>query len=219
MRHLLPPSSGRPLSRRGALKISAVTAAAACATLPFARAADDVASSVAGRKRTVRFAHFTDIHLQPERGAVGGLAAYLRHAQSLKEPPEFILTGGDGVMDAFDVGADRAELQADLWRRVWRAECSLPSSTALATTTSGAGAARASARAGDEPNWGKQWALDLYGLKSRYRSFDRAGWHFVILDSIFPTPDNKESKYTAKLDDDGTFEVQYVKYGWKVVNG
>jgi 3',5'-cyclic AMP phosphodiesterase CpdA len=185
------------------LKVSAVTAAAmAWAPLPLARAADEVVSPTADRKRAVRFAHLTDIHVQPERGAAEGLGACLRHAQGLKDAPAFILTGGDGVMDVFDAGAERAKVQADLWRRVWRAENSLPVEHCIGNHDVWGWGNKGKGTAGDEPGWGKQWALDLYGLSRRYRSFDKAGWHFVVLDSVFPNPADKDSPYKARLDDE-----------------
>lgn len=190
-------------ARRDVLKwAAAATAAAAWAPLPLARAADEVAGPAAGRKRAVRFAHLTDVHVQPERGAADGLAACLRHAQGLKDKPEFILTGGDAVMDVFNCGPDRAKAQADVWHRVWKAENSLPVEHCIGNHDVWGWANKGHLTTGDEPNWGKQWALDLYGLNQRYRSFDKAGWHFVVLDSVFPTPDGKDTKYTAKLDDE-----------------
>jgi 3',5'-cyclic AMP phosphodiesterase CpdA len=44
----------------------------------------------------------------------------------------------------------------------------------------------------------KRWALDELGLERRYRSFDRGGWHFVVLDSIFL----QGGSYQARLDND-----------------
>jgi hypothetical protein len=48
----------------------------------------------------------TDIHLQPERGAVDGFTMALEAANDLK--PDFILTGGDLVMDALTIDYERA---------------------------------------------------------------------------------------------------------------
>ena len=194
------------MTRRHFLQAATAAVAAAWAPLPFARAADEVAGPAGGgRKRVLRLAHLTDVHVQPERGAADGLAACLRHAQGLKDPPALILNGGDAVMDVLAAGADRAKVQADLWRRVWKAECSLPVEHCIGNHDVwgwGNKGRPGTGTTGDEPNWGKQWALDLYGLARRYRSFDRAGWHFVVLDSVYPDPDGKNAKYTGKLDDE-----------------
>src|SRR5262249_31839476 len=52
---------------------------------------------------------------------------------------------------------------------------------------------------GDEALYGKKWAAETLRLGPRpYRSFDRAGWHFVFLDSIFPSQDG----YIGRLDNE-----------------
>lgn len=41
-------------------------------------------------------------------------------------------------------------------------------------------------------------AEEMLHIPKRYRSFDRAGWHFIVLDSIFPYNDG----YVGRLDDE-----------------
>lgn len=150
------------------------------------------------RQRVLRCAHLTDAHVQPERAAGEGLAACLRHVQSQPDPPTLILQGGDAVMEACAVDLNRANQQADLWRRVWKAECSLPVEHCLGNHDIWGMDRAGSKTRGDEPGWGKQWGMDLLGLTTRYRAFDRAGWRFLVLDSTFIVGNS----YTAKLDDD-----------------
>src|SRR5690606_23551047 len=40
---------------------------------------------------------------------------------------------------------------------------------------------------------------DILGLEKPYRSYDRNGWHFIVLDSVFP---KATGGYTARLDDE-----------------
>jgi hypothetical protein len=47
-------------------------------------------------------------------------------------------------------------------------------------------------------HFGKAWWLDWTGYSSTYFSFDRAGWHFVFLDSIH---EQGKSGYEARLGD------------------
>src|SRR5947199_236984 len=111
-------TNGRFLTRRAFLRSTAALGAAAFwAPLPFARCADDVQPASPSRKRVLRLAHITDVHVQPERRAADGLAACLRHAQSLKDPPTLILGGGDAVMDVLAAGAERAGVLSDVWHR------------------------------------------------------------------------------------------------------
>ena len=189
-------------TRRGLLSLAGGAAAAAaalsCTKLPLARAAEAVAGPDPRRKRALRVAHLTDIHVQPERSAADGLAACLRHVQSLADPPQLVLNGGDTVMDAFAQPAERAKVQADLFRAVMRQECSLPVEHCVGNHDVWGWDKGKSRTTGVEPLWGKAWALDLFGLDRRYRSFDRGGWHFVVLDSVHP----HEKGYTAKLDEE-----------------
>lgn len=190
-------------TRREVLKHMGIGAAALWAPLAVARGAGDVVGPSGGaRKRVLRLAHVTDVQVQPERSAAEGLAACLRHLQALKDRPTFVLTGGDAVMDVLGATAERATVLADVWRRVWKAECSLPVEHCIGNHDVWGWNNKGRGTSGTEPNWGKQWALDLYGLDRRYRSFDRAGWHFVVLDSIHPDPEGKNAKYLGKLDDE-----------------
>ena len=71
-------------------------------------------------------AHITDIHVQPERGAVQGMAAALHHLQGLSDSPELVINSGDAVMDTLATDVARTDLQWKLWNQTLRDECSLP---------------------------------------------------------------------------------------------
>ena len=184
-------TSAAGITRRNALQMGMLAGAA----LSGVARAETVAPKPA-RKRVLRFAHITDIHIQPELGSADGLTACLRHLQGMQDPPTLILQGGDAVMDACAVGEVRAKLEAELFRRVLKAECSLPIEHCIGNHDIWGLDKAASMTRGDEAGWGKKWALDLYGLKSRYRTFDRAGWRFIVLDSTFLHPRG----YAARLD-------------------
>lgn len=151
----------------------------------------------APRRRVLRIAHLTDIHVQPERGAAEGMARALHHAQSLADPPELILNGGDIVGDCLAADAARARAQWDLCRRVLRDACSTPIVHCIGNHDVWGWDSRSGA-AGDEPRFGHGWAMDALGLASRYHAFERAGWRFIVLDSTFRVPGD----YTARLDDE-----------------
>jgi 3',5'-cyclic AMP phosphodiesterase CpdA len=187
-------------SRREILWAAGAGVAAAALTwapLPHATAGEE---PTATRRRALRLAHLTDVHVQPELGAADGLAACLRHAQSHKDPPQLILNGGDAVMDVFGADAGRAKVLGDLWRRVWKAECALPVEHCVGNHDVWGWDRKDSKTTGAEAGWGKRWALDLLGLDRSYRSFDRAGWHFVVLDSVHRS--EKDGEYVARLDDE-----------------
>lgn len=151
------------------------------------------------KQRVLRLGHLNDVHVQPERGATDGMVAALRHVQRSDEPPQLILTGGDAIMDSLAAGSERTNLQWRIWHQVIRDECSLPIEHCIGNHDVWGWDRERSKTSGKESQWGKERALDALGLDSRYRSFDRAGWHIVVLDSIFADP---ETVYQGRLDDE-----------------
>jgi len=159
--------------------------------------ADSTAAAI--RKRALRVAHLTDVHVQPERGGGRGLAQCLRHVNGLADRPELILNTGDSIFDSFRRDRARTELQWELWRKVLADENGLPVHHCIGNHDIWGWDKRRSKTTGNEPGWGKARALDGFGLAKPYHSFDRGGWHFVMLDSVVPFD---ERHYRARLDDE-----------------
>jgi 3',5'-cyclic AMP phosphodiesterase CpdA len=116
-----------------------------------------------------------------------------QHAQNHADKPAFILHGGDVIMDA--LAKDKADVQKqwDAWHSVVKANNSLPIEYCIGNhDVWGFEGAKA------DPLYGKKWAVDLMKISGRYRSFDRNGWHFIILDSVQPKADGKW--YTGAID-------------------
>lgn len=145
-------------------------------------------------KRAIRLAHLTDMHVQPERGAAEGFEAALTHAAG--QNPDLIVTGGDLVMDAMGQTRERTKTQWDLYLRTVGG-VSLPVEHTIGNHDVWGWNKRDVYE--KEPGYGKKWACDALHLERPYRSFDRKGWHFIVLDSTFMKP---ESGYTARLDDE-----------------
>jgi Icc protein len=145
------------------------------------------AGNAGGRTRdgVIRFAHLTDMHVQPERRAGEGYAAALRSLDALDPTPEFILTGGDHVMDVFEADAPRAAVQWDLYERVLRENTRLPVYPVMGNHDVWGWGMPGQVPPGTE-RYGKALALDRLRMKAPYYSFDRGPWHFVCLDNIAP---------------------------------
>jgi 3',5'-cyclic AMP phosphodiesterase CpdA len=143
----------------------------------------------------LRIAHLTDVHVHPDNQSSHGLIDCLRHVQQLPDVPELILNGGDAIGDAFHASAGDVHRQWDLWDRVIADECRLPIEHCLGNHDVWGG----NRQSGDESlSDGKRLALDALGLTRPYRSFERAGWHFVVLDSIAAHGDG----YQGRLDEE-----------------
>lgn len=218
---------GSDLTRREALSaglLGAAAAAAAASGAPAAWARGRVvdtghaaegasAATVADprrparsdRRRVVRFAHLTDVHVQPERAGDEGFAAALHHVQALRDAPEFIIFGGDNLMNVdSEDGRARAQLQLDTWNRVLRDACSLPHRVVIGNHDV----------LGLHPQDGKKWAMDAFALPGRYYAFDHGRpqpglrgetgspadgsrtWRFIVLDSTSP----EGGGYKGRLD-------------------
>lgn len=152
------------------------------------------------RRRSLRMAHLTDIHVEPERRAGEGLAACLRHVRSLKDAPDLVITGGDHVYDSGAADEARTRAQWELFTKVMQAENSLPVLSCLGNHDCWGWDKKRSRTSGAEDLWGKRWATDTLKMPGRYYSVDRAGWHIAVLDSIQPS--GPDGGYLGRLDDE-----------------
>jgi 3',5'-cyclic AMP phosphodiesterase CpdA len=155
--------------------------------------------------RVLRIAHLSDIHVQPERGAVAGFASCLLHVHSLADPPDLILNSGDTIMDAVGADLKRATLQWDLFDSVMRDHCRLPMLHCLGNHDIWGWNRRRSGCLGSEPLFGKALPLQRLRMPAPYYRVDRAGWRFIVLDSNFDSISEKQhteaAHFTARLDD------------------
>lgn len=170
------------------------------------------------RKRVLRLAHLTDTHLEPELRAPEGVAACFAHLRERKfsnkhggklsdDPVELVLHGGDMIFDCGDVGEARTKEQWDLFTKVIKDNWTGPINYTLGNHDIFGLNMKVSGTTGNEPNWGKRWAMELLGIKGAantdpkthgaYYSFDRNGWHIVVLDSVHVEPNG----YFGGLDD------------------
>jgi len=191
-------------SRRGLLKASAAGAvlglvASAQASLGKPAAAAPVVG--AKRARSVRLAHLTDTHIQPEHGAIDGFAQCLRHVQNLADKPQLIVTGGDLIMDGFAADDARTALQWELFTKALKDNSGLRVEHTLGNHDIWGWNKSKSSTTGQERGWGKARALEVLGIARRYHSYDIGGWHIVHLDSVHTDPKDANG-YIGKIDDE-----------------
>ena len=124
------------------------------------------------------FAFLTDIHLQPERSAKVGFQWAIREVN--KRHPEFVITGGDLVMDVLNQSYGRADslykLYADLAKKF-----KMPVYNTMGNHEV-YGWQRMEEGIEQHPEFGKQ--MYEHRIGPRYYSFDHKGWHFIILDAV-----------------------------------
>lgn len=196
------------LPRRSFLRdLGALTLGAAVTTPLLAETKHATAPAVApaptanpARRRLLRAAHLTDIHVRPDLGAPDGMAAAIRHAQSQPDRPDILLFGGDLIADSLYCDKATAIANWELWERIFAAEVKLPYRLCLGNHDVWGWAKHDTPAIESDPAYGKRLALDRLGLKASYYSFDLAGWHFVVLDSMERHTASVYG-YTARLDD------------------
>jgi Icc protein len=155
-----------------------------------------VTSFAATRKKTLRFAHLTDIHVKPGLIPETGMARAFQHAQWLKQPVEFIINGGDSIMDALEADKPRTQVQWDLFKNLLKKENSLPIYHTIGNHDIWGWFSK-TLKPGDDPLYGKVWAVETLEMSNRYYSFTKDKWHFIVLDS---TQLNPLGGYIGKLD-------------------
>lgn len=142
-----------------------------------------------------RFVHFTDPHIQPELGAADGVAMAVRKLLSLRPRPDFVLTGGDHVMDLLKVTRERANLQFRLLEEALR-PLEMPVFPAVGNHDV-FGWSTDSPITESDPEYGKRMFEERFAKGPLYRSFEHKGWRFIVLDSI----QAKGRDYTLGIDD------------------
>ena len=125
------------------------------------------------------FAFLTDIHLQPEKKAPEGFRLAIEKTIELE--PDFVLTGGDQVFDAYDQGFERADQVYNLYLENTKL-LTMPLYNTLGNHDH-FGLGKDTGVDPAHPEYGKKM-FTTRQAESRYYSFDYEGWHFMVLDSV-----------------------------------
>ncbi|MCY1719519.1 metallophosphoesterase [Prolixibacteraceae bacterium Z1-6] len=129
------------------------------------------------------FVFMTDIHLTEARDATKG---FLQAVDTInKIAPDFVLTGGDNIMDALAVSYTESVSAYDLFEESIK-KLNMPVYSTMGNHEV-FGLYERSGVSPDHEEYGKK--LYENRLAQRYYSFDHKNWHFVVLDAIGFTDD------------------------------
>lgn len=129
-------------------------------------------------KKKMTIAHITDVHLTGENNAPARFHACI---ETIKEHGvDFFLNGGDSIMAADYENIDREQVH-EMWN-LWKESRKRFSEYEMYSCLGNHDMWWAAPNELD-PMYGKTFAMQQLGMPSPYYSFDRNGWHFVILDS------------------------------------
>ena len=154
--------------------------------------------SLAGdqKKRGFRFAHVTDIHVKPGIVPETGMAKALQHVQKLHPQVDFVINGGDSIMDAMEADKEHTEIQWDLFHSILQKENSLPIYHCIGNHDIWGWFIKEN-RPESDKLYAKEWVLESLRMKNRYYRFTKLNWHFIVLDSVQLNP---AGGYIAYLD-------------------
>jgi 3',5'-cyclic AMP phosphodiesterase CpdA len=140
---------------------------------------------------TFTFAFLTDIHLQPERNAIPGFTQAIDSVNRLN--PDFVITGGDLIMDALGQRYSRADSLYTLYTSQIR-QFRMPVYNTLGNHEI-YGIYKKSGADPAHPEYGEKMFEKRLGPS--YYAFDHKGWKFMILNS---PEDTKKSSYIGLID-------------------
>ncbi len=125
------------------------------------------------------------------------MAKALQHVQRLNQKVDFIINGGDAIMDALEASKANTQLQWNLFKNILLKENSLPIYHTIGNHDVWGWFVKQ-----DKPDndrlYGKTWVVETLEMKNRYYSFTNRNWHFIVLDS---TQLNPAGGYIGKLDE------------------
>lgn len=139
------------------------------------------------------FVFMTDIHVTRERHATEGLIQAIDTINKLA--PDFVLTGGDNIMDALGQTFSRSDSLYALFSETIK-KLNMP----WYSTMGNHEVFGLYEKSGVDPSH-EEYGKKLYEdrIAKRYYSFDHKNWHFVVLDAIGFTDDRH---YYGHIDDE-----------------
>jgi len=188
--------------------VSGVCAAGAAGLLPGVRAlAADTQPSSRAATGPFRFVHLTDMHVTPKRQGDKGYAACIESVRRLRPAPAFALMGGDLAFD----GNYNAKADFENFIRLYKEGSDglgIPYYNCMGNHDALGWSSRRKV-AVDDPDIGKKMIMDRLNWKKSYYSFDLGGWHFVVLDSIYPITTPNGPTYEPRI---GPEQLEWLAY-------
>lgn len=147
-------------------------------------------------KKSFRFAFISDIHIKPGSVPEMGMAKALQSIQNLRPEVDFIINGGDCIMDALAETKESIEIQWALFHKIMAKENRLTLYPCIGNHDIFGWFQK-----NPDPSdvlYGKNWAVKELKMSDRYYHFQKGKWNFIILDS---TQLNPLGGYIGKIDE------------------
>lgn len=137
----------------------------------------------------------SDVHVKPTEVAEQGMRQAFRLANRLK--PDFIINGGDAIMDAMAANKEKTTIQWDVWKKILNEENRLPIYHTIGNHDAWGWQLKDESVKSD-PLYNKGWVVKEHGMLGRFYSFEKKNWKFIVLD----TAHENNGGYIAKIDEE-----------------
>lgn len=153
------------------------------------------------------FVHITDMHVARRRKGHLGYETCISEVAGLNPRPEFALMGGDLAFDGLYNPKDEFRDQVQLYKNASDA-LPFPYYNCMGNHDVLGWSPRRKVDVND-PDLGKKMIMDQLEWEKPYYSFDHKGWHFAILDSIYPVPSDSGPSYEPRI---GPEQLEWLAY-------
>lgn len=149
------------------------------------------------KKSSLTVAFLSDIHVKPNEIAQTGMRKALRHVNALADKPDFIINGGDAIMDALAADKAKTAAQWEIWNGILQSENKLPIHHVIGNHDVW-GWQLNDDSVKQDPLYEKGWVVKQHKMPGRYYSFEQGGWKFIMLDST----QQDGAGYIARFDEE-----------------
>lgn len=153
------------------------------------------------------FAHLTDSHVQRRRAGHLGFDACVASVNALAPKPDFVMMGGDMVFDGLytekEVYLDQIALL-----KAGASKLDMPWYPCMGNHDVFGLSARRKTTV-DDPDIGKKLIQDALNWPASHYSFDHKGWHFAVLDTIFPVDTENGPSYVPRI---GAEQLEWLRH-------
>ncbi len=153
------------------------------------------------------FVHLTDMHVTTNRKGDEGYRTCVQSVLGLKNRPAFALMGGDLAFDGLHTPKAQYAEQVRLYQEISDG-LGMPYYHCMGNhDVLGWHSGR---KVGvNDPDFGKKCIMDALQWERPYYSFDHRGWHFTVLDCIYPTHEDHGPGYEARIGDE---QLEWLAY-------
>src|SRR5829696_7788473 len=148
------------------------------------------------KKASLKFVFLSDVHVKATEVAQAGMRKAIRQVNAMPGKPDFILNGGDAIMDALAANKANVQAQWNVWNKIMQEENRLPIYHVIGNHDVWGWQVKDESVKLD-PLYEKAWVVNQHSMPNRYYAFEKKEWKFIILDST----QQNGAGYIARFDE------------------